>query len=114
MHLCPRQVLGARMGLFGSQLLGIAISGNEKRLLVIVETDGCFADGVSVATSCTVGARTLRVIDHGKVAVVFVDTKSDRAVCDACGEEISNERETIQAGRVLCRACAGHQCWQLL
>jgi formylmethanofuran dehydrogenase subunit E len=79
-HLCPRQVLGARMGLLGAQWLGIELPGTDKRLLVVVETDGCFADGVSVATGCTVGARTLRVIDHGKVAAVFVDTKTDRAV----------------------------------
>ena len=79
-HLCPRQVLGARMGLLGTHWLGIESPGTDKQLLVVVETDGCFADGVSVATDCTVGARTLRVIDHGKVAAVFVDTQTDRAV----------------------------------
>lgn len=79
-HLCPRQVLGARMGLLGAQLQDIDIPNVAKRLLVIVETDGCFADGLSVATGCTVGARTLRLIDHGKVAAVFVDTKTNRAV----------------------------------
>jgi formylmethanofuran dehydrogenase subunit E len=79
-HLCPRQVLGARMGLLGTHWLGLELPDTDKRLLVVVETDGCFADGVSVATDCTVGARTLRVIDHGKVAAVFVDTKTDRAV----------------------------------
>ena len=79
-HLCPRQVLGARMGLLGAQLLGIEISDPDKRLLVIIETDGCFADGIAAATRCSIGARTLRVIDHGKVAAVFVDVKTDRAV----------------------------------
>jgi formylmethanofuran dehydrogenase subunit E len=79
-HLCPRQVLGARMGLLAARLLGNDLPSAAKRLLVITETDGCFADGISVATDCTVGARTLRVIDHGKVAAVFVDTKTDRAV----------------------------------
>ena len=28
-----------------------------------------------------------------------------RVNCDACGEEIINEREVILHGRVLCRAC---------
>ena len=173
-HLCPRQVLGVRMGLLGAQLLDTPVPNHTKRLLVIVETDGCFADGVSVATSCTVGARTLRLIDHGKVAAVFIDTKTNRAVrlvpskssrtlareyaplarsrwhaqleayqimpeaelfdiqpieltvsleqllskpgrkaiCDQCGEEIINEREVAQAGKVLCRACAGDSYWQ--
>jgi len=37
-------------------------------------------DGVIAATNCTVGHRTLRVEDYGKVAVTFVDTKTGRAV----------------------------------
>jgi formylmethanofuran dehydrogenase subunit E len=79
-HLCPRQVLGARMGLWAGELLAIAVPQPAKRLLTIVETDGCFADGVSVATNCWVGRRTLRVEDYGKVAATFVDTQSSTAV----------------------------------
>jgi formylmethanofuran dehydrogenase subunit E len=30
-----------------------------------------------------------------------------RVTCEACGEEIMNEREVIHEGMVLCRACAG-------
>ena len=52
----------------------------KKQLLVISETDGCFVDGVIAATDCTVGHRTLRVEDYGKVAVTFVDTKSGLAI----------------------------------
>ena len=79
-QLCPRQVLGVRMGLLGLAWLGLAASPGDKRLLVIVETDGCFADGIVATTGCSIGARTLRVIDHGKVAAVFVDGETDRAV----------------------------------
>jgi formylmethanofuran dehydrogenase subunit E len=35
---------------------------------------------VIAATNCTVGHRTLRVEDYGKVAATFVDTKSGKAV----------------------------------
>ncbi len=174
-HLCPRQVLSVRLGLLGARLLDVEIPNRAKRLLVLVETDGCFADGVSVATGCTVGTRTLRLIDHGKVAAVFVDTITDRAVrlipskasrtlaqayaplarsrwhaqleayqimpeaelfdvqpveltlsleqllskpgrkavCDQCGEEIINEREILQEGRTLCKACAGDGYWRV-
>ena len=168
-HLCPRQVLGARMGLYAGELLGLDLPQTDKRLLTISETDGCAADGLAVATNCWVGRRTLRVEDFGKVAATFVDTLSGRAVrlvprdearhqaadfapearskweaqllgyqrmpaaellaaqrvrlrtpiellvsragrktvCEACGEEILNEREVVSAGRTLCRACAG-------
>lgn len=79
-HLCPRQVLGVRMGMFAGEVLGMTLPQTRKRLLTILETDGCFADGIEVATGCTVGHRTLRVEDYGKTAAVFVDTKTGRAV----------------------------------
>jgi formylmethanofuran dehydrogenase subunit E len=79
-HLCPRQILGVRIGLAGMKTLGFDEPPKKKQLLVITETDGCFVDGVIAATGCTVGHRTLRVEDYGKVAVTFVDTKTGRAV----------------------------------
>lgn len=174
-HLCPRQILGVRVGLAGMKALGLEANNATKRLLVILETDGCFADGVSAATGCTLGHRTLRVEDFGKVAAAFVDVKTGRAVrvapsveirerayayapdeprhyfaqmqayqvmpdhemftvtevhltasiesilsrpgvrgnCDACGEEIMNEREVKQDGLILCRACAGSSYYQM-
>ena len=79
-HLCPRQILGVRIGLAGMTALGFDAPPDKKQLLVITETDGCFADGLSAATNCTVGHRTLRVEDYGKVAATFVDVKTSRAV----------------------------------
>ncbi|RIK54718.1 MAG: formylmethanofuran dehydrogenase [Chloroflexi bacterium] len=78
-HLCPRQVLGVRMGLWAAQLLDLRLPQTDKRLLTLVETDGCFVDGVSVATNCWVGRRTLRVEDYGKVAATFVDSQTGAA-----------------------------------
>ena len=168
-HLCPRQILGVRMGMLSAELLNLDLPQNNKRLLVIVESDGCFADGVATATGATVGHRTMRVEDYGKVAAVFADTQTGKAVriapaldvreranhyappgetrhyfaqlhgyqvmpltemffiqevvlhtpikeivsrpgirvnCEACGEEIINEREVEHKGILLCRACA--------
>ncbi len=86
-HLCPRQVLGIRMGLYGLQLMGLIDSQYEprfhnerKHLLTIVEIDGCGADGVAIATGCFVGRRSLRVVDFGKMAATLVHTKSGAAV----------------------------------
>ncbi len=79
-HLCPRQVLGVRIGLAGMKALGFDAPPPKKRLLTIVESDGCFADGVIAATECTVGHRTLRVEDYGKIAATFVDVKTGHAV----------------------------------
>jgi len=168
-HLCPRQVLGARMGLCAAEILGLELPRNDKRLLVIAETDGCAVDGLIAATGCRVGSRTLRILDFGKVAATFTDTFAGvsvriapayearklatlyasaahsnwesmllgyqvmpvpalftvqyvqlktplsemisrpgrKTICDVCGEEIINGRESLGNGNVLCRACAG-------
>ncbi len=79
-HLCPRQVIGVRLGLAGAAILNIEVPQKKKTLLTIVESDGCFADGVEVATGCTVGHRTLRLEDYGKIAATFIDTKLERAI----------------------------------
>jgi formylmethanofuran dehydrogenase subunit E len=80
LRLCPRQILGVRLGLAGMKALGFDSPPDKKQLLVITETDGCFVDGVSASTNCTVGHRTLRVEDYGKVAATFVDVKTERAI----------------------------------
>ncbi len=48
--------------------------------LIILETDGCFADGIEVATGASIGHRTLRVNDMGKIAATFADLRTGRAV----------------------------------
>jgi formylmethanofuran dehydrogenase subunit E len=79
-HICPRQILGVRMGLYGASLLNIAVPQVDKRLMAFVELNGCFADGVAVATGCTLGHRTLYLMDYGKTAVTLVDSETNAAV----------------------------------
>ncbi|HEY6074217.1 MAG TPA: FmdE family protein, partial [Anaerolineales bacterium] len=79
-HLCPRQVLGVRMGLLAGELLGLELPRFDKRLLVITETDGCSVDGIACATGCSVGRRTMRIEDYGKVAASFIDTETGAAI----------------------------------
>ena len=79
-HLCPRQVLGARMSLVAGGILQLELPRIDKRLLAIAETDGCAVDGIMAATGCHIGGRTLRVLDFGKVAATFIDTYSQEAI----------------------------------
>ncbi len=79
-HLCPRQVLGVRMGWYAGELLGFDLPQANKRLFVFVETDGCLTDGIAVATGCWWGNRTMRLVDYGKSAATFVDTQTERAI----------------------------------
>ncbi len=79
-RVCPRQVLGARLGLLAGLLLDLPLPQSDKRLVAIVETDGCFVDGISAATGCHVGRRTLRVEDYGKVAATLVDSRTEKTI----------------------------------
>jgi formylmethanofuran dehydrogenase subunit E len=79
-HLCPRQVLGVRMGLAGLSALGLEPPVNKSTALILIETDGCFVDGIEVTTGVTVGHRSLRIVDLGKIAATFVSIESGRAI----------------------------------
>lgn len=79
-HLCPRQVLGARSAIAAGLALGLPFPRRDKRVIAFVETDGCYADGVSAASGCWLGRRTLRLWDTGRVATTFVDVFSGQAV----------------------------------
>jgi formylmethanofuran dehydrogenase subunit E len=167
-HLCPRQALGVRIGLYAGELFGFELPCPDKRLFAFVEMDGCLTDGIAVATGCWWGNRTMRLVDYGKSAATFVDVQTEKAIrispnpesrvraldyapeapdrwhaqlaayqvmpnaellqarevvlavslkgiisrhggrviCEDCGEDIINERQVVQDGRVLCRACA--------
>jgi formylmethanofuran dehydrogenase subunit E len=79
-HICPRQVLGLRIGMYAASLLNVPLPQTDKRVFCFVETDGCFVDGITVTTGCSFGHRTMRLMDYGKVAATFVDAVSGQAV----------------------------------
>lgn len=93
-HLCPRQVLGVRTGMLAAELFDLPLPQADKRLFAFVETDGCFADGVSVATGCWLGRRTLRLLDYGKVAATFVDNATSKAL--RVSPQLSARRTAIE------------------
>lgn len=79
-HLCAGQVLGVRMAQTGLNALGVDPEAEHKRILVFVECDRCAADAVSAVACVSLGKRTLKYLDYGKMAVTFFDTKTGRAV----------------------------------
>jgi formylmethanofuran dehydrogenase subunit E len=81
-HLCPGQVLGVRMSLLGLSRIGIddAKGEDRKRLIVYVEMDRCATDAVQSVSGCTLGHRTLKFMDYGKMAATFVNVKTGKAV----------------------------------
>ena len=80
-HLCPGQVLGVRMALAGCRELGLDRPKSAgKRLAVFVEIDRCATDAIQALTGVSLGKRTLKHLDYGRMAATFVDVITGAAV----------------------------------
>lgn len=79
-HVCPGQVLGVRLALLGCRAVGLPRPRGSKRLIVWVEMDRCGADAIQTVTGCRLGKRTLKFVDHGKLAATFLNTETGEAV----------------------------------
>ncbi|MCX7794094.1 MAG: FmdE family protein [Thermodesulfovibrionales bacterium] len=88
-HLCPGQVIGVRMALLGLSLIGIddPKGHDRKKLIVFVEMDRCATDAVQSVTGCSLGKRTLKFIDYGKMAATFLNLRTGKAVRVIAKEE---------------------------
>ncbi len=88
-HLCPGQVLGVRLAMYGLELLGIEDpkGKDRKRLIVFVEIDRCATDAIQSVTGCSLGKRSLKWVDYGIMAATFVDLEKDRAIRIVAREE---------------------------
>lgn len=80
-HICPGQVLGARMAVLGCRLIGIEDPRgvDRKKLLVWVEIDRCVTDAITAVTGVRLGKRSLKYLDYGKVAATFLNLSERRA-----------------------------------
>jgi formylmethanofuran dehydrogenase subunit E len=77
-HLCAGQVLGVRMAMRALSELGMDDEPEPKRVIVYVEIDRCAADAVATVARVSLGKRTLKYLDYGKMAATFVDTRKQR------------------------------------
>jgi formylmethanofuran dehydrogenase subunit E len=75
-HICPFLVLGLRASEIAMKKLGIEKARESEtvaeEILAIIECNNCFADGVQIATGCTLGNNCLIYLDLGKNAVTIV------------------------------------------
>lgn len=88
-HLCPGQVLGVRMSVLGLKQAGITDpkGKDRKSIIVFVEMDRCATDAVQSVTGCSLGHRTMKFMDYGKMAATFLNLKTGRAVRILAREE---------------------------
>jgi formylmethanofuran dehydrogenase subunit E len=80
-HLCPGQVLGVRMSMLGLRETGIddPCGKDRKNIIVFVEMDRCATDAVQSVTGCSLGHRTMKFLDYGKMAATFLNVRTGKA-----------------------------------
>ncbi len=88
-HLCPGQVLGVRMAMYGIEKVGShdPKGRNKKKLYLFVEIDRCATDALQSVTGCSLGQRTMRFMDFGKMAATFVNLETGISVRVVAKEE---------------------------
>lgn len=81
-HLCPGQVLGVKMSMLGLKEAGIEDpkGKDRKSIIVFVEMDRCATDAVQSVTGCSLGHRTMKFMDYGKMAATFLNLRTGKAV----------------------------------
>lgn len=81
-HLCPGQVLGVRMSMLGLNKIGIGEpkGKDRKNIIVFVEIDRCATDAIQSVTGCSLGHRTMKFRDYGKMAATYLNLKTNKAV----------------------------------
>jgi len=81
-HLCAGQVLGVRMSMLGLREIGISDpkGADRKSLIVFVEMDRCATDAVQSVTGCSLGKRSMKFLDYGKMAATYLNTKTGKAM----------------------------------
>lgn len=88
-HLCPGQVLGVRMSLLGLKSINAEDpkGRDRKSIMVFVEMDRCATDAVQSVTGCSLGKRTMKFMDYGKMAATFLNLRTGKAVRIVAREE---------------------------
>jgi formylmethanofuran dehydrogenase subunit E len=81
-HLCPGQVLGVKMAMLGMRMIGLVKPEEEraKNMIVFVEMDRCATDAIQSVTGCSLGHRTMKFLDYGKMAATFVNIETSEAI----------------------------------
>jgi formylmethanofuran dehydrogenase subunit E len=81
-HLCAGQVLGVRMSMLGLREIGITDpkGADRKTIIVYVELDRCATDAVQSVTGCSLGHRTMKFMDYGKMAATYLNLVTGKAV----------------------------------
>jgi len=96
-HLCPGQVLGVKMAMLGMELIGLGAQkeGHARDLIVYVEMDRCATDAIQSVTGCSLGHRTMKFLDYGKMAATFVNIETGLAIRVIAREDMRDKAKEL-------------------
>ncbi len=96
-HLCAGQVLGVKMSILGLKTIAIGDpkGSDRKNLMVFVEMDRCATDAIQSVTGCSLGKRTMKFLDYGKMAATFLNLKTHQAIRVIAREDIRDKAQTL-------------------
>jgi len=96
-HLCPGQVIGVKMSMLGLREAGIEEprGKDRKSIIVFVEMDRCATDAVQSVTGCSLGHRTMKFMDYGKMAATFLNLRTNKAVRVVAKEESKKKAKEL-------------------
>jgi formylmethanofuran dehydrogenase subunit E len=99
-HLCPGQVLGVKMSILGLREIGLEDpkGKDRKSIIVFVEMDRCATDAVQSVTGCSLGHRTMKFMDYGKMAATYMNLKTGKSIRIAAREESREKAKEYFSG----------------
>jgi formylmethanofuran dehydrogenase subunit E len=90
-HFCPGSAMGVKAAARAVKELGVKSTGMEE-VVVIVETNACFADGVQMVTGCSFGNNALIYRDYGKTAFTLAKRTGEGIRISALFDRAMQER----------------------
>jgi len=68
---------------------------NRKKIIAFVEISRCATDGIQSVTGCSLGRRTLKIMDYGVMAATFLNLETQKAV------RVSMQQDSREKARAL-------------
>jgi len=96
--ICGGIVLGVRMARLGCQMIGLEEPRkpeNRKKIMVCVEISRCATDGIQSVTGCSLGRRTLKVMDYGVMAATFLNLETKKTVRISIHQDSRQKAQTL-------------------
>jgi formylmethanofuran dehydrogenase subunit E len=89
------------MSLAAMRYLNVDPRVENKNLIAYTEIDRCMTDAVMIVTGCTLGKRSLKLVDYGKFAMTLINQETGKAVRSIVKENFSRKEDMEETKRII-------------